>query len=402
MNLGLNIALTDQMVEGIIVLNRQGQITDFNRAAQPWVHAVSTSAERLRRQIARMPAEAASNPVPADLPTWDDAALNGHPVYLCTTGDGGFALFIATVPSSDALDVPTLGPVDADFFRLLSAEMRHEFTAFRQRLASVKADQSIDSEKLLAQSDRLSRLLVAMDQLSRLHLQDAFTLGDRVAMTSLVDAALQDLPRMKCQFHTSHATTEALHAQSPIYGDSKWLQCMLTTLLTAVGEMAPQHSKVEIRVRQNGRYCVVSSHFLQGPGAPAAQAPRAADSARARFTIDTDIGMQIARRIVEMHGGQLACTGVDVDAPGAVFQGIESFTVILPTSAPAQFGESPSCRLCMVKLQTERYATDLAFLTPHVHKDGDVSEEELQMLAHISVPATSQALPPNQPKKVTP
>lgn len=384
MTLGLNSKLQQGMLEGVILLNGQGQVMDFNPAALPWLHCAMGATQQLRHHIDMVVQGGASLPEIAECLHMTDPVLVSHKVYLCEAGTEGYALFIAE-PEIRA-SVPAMAQADTDFFRLLCAESRHQLSQVCELLHGATGSAFPGHESAaVAQFDRLSRLLVAFDQLSRLHRPDAFTLGDRLSVASLLDDVLKEMPSPACEYQIRSPEGERTQLQSPVYGDAGWLKCMFNTLLGAIGESAPSHSKVEIRVRQSGRYSVVSSHYTHRTCAPGTGGGCGLGNANGVLHLDTDIGIQIASRIAEMHGGQLAITGLDPSPADEAVRGIESFTLLLPTSAPAQSGESPACKLCIAKLQTEKYATDLASLMPSRPDGSEMSEAELQMLAHISV-----------------
>ncbi|MEI6802034.1 MAG: hypothetical protein WCK83_02650 [Burkholderiales bacterium] len=383
MSLGLDVKLIEGMAQGVILVNREGQVTNFNRAALPWVKHVMAAAQKLRLQVEKAVKGTLRLPVKLDILKVTDPALCKHDVYLCEADAKGYALFVAAeeLPAS----APRLSLADENFFQFLSAENRREMTQLHNQLVGARASNSLDIDALIVQTDRLSRLLVAFDQLARIHQPDAFTRGERLSLAPLVEEVLREMPRQKCDYFISYPTGAAAQIQSPIYGDAAWLKCMIETLLVGVGEGVPPQSGIELRIRQNGRYSVLSSHYTHASAKAQASATKTASAAASILHLDTDIGAQICRRIAEMHGGQLSISELELDSDGKALRGIESFTVILPTSAPAQAGNQLSCEMCLAARQAERYASDLAFLTPS-KPTSEVSETEHQMLSHIQLP----------------
>ena len=126
MTLGLNSKLQQGMLEGVILLNGQGQVMDFNPAALPWLHCAMGATQQLRHHIDMVVQGGASLPEIAECLHMTDPVLASHKVYLCEAGTEGYALFIAE-PEIRA-SVPAMAQADTDFFRLLCAESRHQLS----------------------------------------------------------------------------------------------------------------------------------------------------------------------------------------------------------------------------------------------------------------------------------
>jgi hypothetical protein len=92
----------------------------------------------------------------------------------------------------------------------------------------------------------------------------------------------------------------------------------------------------------------------------------------------------LARRIVELHGGQLRVNAIDGD-DSTQSNAIESFTLQLPTGSPAN-QRGKDCENCSVNQQATAYARDLAALMPSLPKETEVSDEERVFLMHVTHP----------------
>jgi adenine-specific DNA glycosylase len=91
----------------------------------------------------------------------------------------------------------------------------------------------------------------------------------------------------------------------------------------------------------------------------------------------------LARRIVELHGGQLSTEPLDA-APGRPQrQGIANFTLLLPTGAAGETQRRPECADCPTAQQAEAYARDLATLMMRPDSAADMSGEEIAFLMHV-------------------
>jgi hypothetical protein len=145
---------------------------------------------------------------------------------------------------------------------------------------------------------------------------------------------------------------------------------------------APRHSHIALNLRQNGGFLVLTAR------------PSTASDVRASVRVPQEavkdpvlrlaasIRVPLARRIVELHGGQLKVNPLDGDGADAS-NAIESFTLQLPTGSPVS-QRSKDCENCSVNQQATAYARDLAALMPSLPKEAEVSDEERAFLMHVT------------------
>ena len=383
MNLGLDMKLQEDLAEGVIHLSPDGQVTDFNRAAVPWIKYAIVARNPLRQQIEEITRGTLKPPVQIELPDTADQELLHYTIHLCTAGPKGYALFISSKRTQ--AEVTAQAANDNDFFRLLGSQTRHELTLLREKLSESRQDGAAVGPSLTEQSDRLSRLLIAFDQLSRLHQADAFQSGERLSLWRLVKQLIDESPRDRCSFFITPKVESKSEAQSVIYGDATWLETSIRTLMTAIAETAPPHSKVEMRLSLSGGYIVLSSHFATASGGETRDRPVLLAPGDLALRLDTDIGRQICHRVVEMHGGQLVVTESDRAKNGVA--GIDSFSASFALSAPSRAGSSAACSVCPMAMQMEKYAKDLAFLLTRQPVLATTSTQELQMLSKLLTPS---------------
>jgi hypothetical protein len=385
MNLGLDMNLQEELAEGVIHLSADGQVTDFNRSAVPWVKHAMAAKSQLCQHMVEISNGMLQPPLQIELPDTEDPVLHDHAVYLCTAGPAGYALFITNRRAS--AQAATLAANDNDFFRLLGAQTRHELTHLINTLSDASNETAATGGSLPGQAHRLSRLLVAFDQLSRLHQTDAFQSGERLSLWRLVKKLVDETNRGPCCFYINPQLESKVESDSVIYGDATWLETSIRTLMAAVAELAPAHSKVEMRVRLHGSYVVLSSHFSNASIKEMQNCEEADTTVSHALRFDSDIARQICHRVVEMHGGLLSVTERDCANIGV--PGIESFVATFALSAPSRAGTSTACASCPTALQMNKYAKDIAFLLSRQPVHARTSPQEIQMLTKLLSPSVS-------------
>ena len=377
MNLGLNSALLEKLAEGMITLDKNGKLVDFNRAARPWLRhwqGCASELEVLTKKIALGTVQA-----PVDIGWMLPSCTGNAEFYLCQNGSQGFAILIA-------VRLPVQGPqlVQQDSFSsLLGEDFRHELSDLRQQLDQATTQSPDSRDALRKQSLRLSRLLVAMEQLCELNQPDAFSRGDRIGLHEIVRAVVADLPSRRSDFSINEMLSGEADRQGMVFGHGAWLKVAIKALLEGIGECAPTDCQMEIRIRQNGGFVVVTCNFSRFFGRRPSLV-KSGDAPAATLRTAADLRLAISRRIVALHGGQLKIATPEPATEGVESGGIESFTLILPTGAPVQGRDPAGCAGCIFPKQAEMYAQDLALLLPSRPAGATISNEELLCLAHIT------------------
>ena len=385
MNLLVNAALLERMAEGVILLNASGQVTDFNAAGRPWLAACGEARASLEKHIKRHAAELAEGPCVVDVFGPQAGAGAAVEVHLCSNGPQSYALFIA--PPLAAAPAPTVPADKTGFLDLLGEEIRHEISQWRAQLQAGQAG-ATDAGLLARHSERLGRLFVVFDQLSRISHDDALGQGERLALPALLQEVLADMPHRRADYALISTPAGKGRALGVVYGNAGLLKCSLRGLLEALDEVAPKHSQIELQMRQSGAYIMLSTGFAtgarRGPRAPAAATPQASEPLRHAPALHTeaDIRLPIARRIVALHGGQLKTVDADSARRGGP-SGLASFTLVLPTGAMLPGGRRLECADCPTAQQAQAYARDLAALMSGPNPGADVSGEEVAFLMQV-------------------
>ena len=181
-----------------------------------------------------------------------------------------------------------------------------------------------------------------------------------------------------------------------LYGHATLLTAGLRALLESLDQGAPSHSQIELWVRQSGRHVVLNSRFASGSSVRArSPAPAAVSSEAPSLRVEADLRLPLARRIVELHGGQLSTEPLEA-APGKPQRpGIAAFTLLLPTGAAGELQPRPECIDCPTSRQAEAYARDLASLMTRPDSAADVSGEEIAFLMNMitNPPAPETGVP---------
>jgi len=388
-NLLVNAALLERMAEGVILLNASGQVTDFNAAGRPWLAACGEVRASLEKHIKRHAAELADGPCVVDVFGPQAGAGAAVEVHLCSNGPQSYALFIA--PPLAAAPAPAVPADKTGFLDLLGEEIRHEISQWRAQLQAGQAG-AADAGLLARHSERLGRLFVVFDQLSRISHDDALGQGERLALPALLQEVLADMPHRRADYALISAPAGKGRALGVVYGNAGLLKCSLRGLLEALDEGAPKHSQIELQMRQSGAYIMLSTGFATGArrGPRAHAATDAATDAQASEPLrhapalhtEADIRLPIARRIVALHGGQLKTVDADSARRGGA-SGLASFTLVLPTGAMLPGGRRLECADCPTAQQAQAYARDLAALMPGPDPGADVSGEEVAFLMQV-------------------
>jgi hypothetical protein len=382
MDLTLDMALLDGLRDGVVLLNRAGQITDFNRAARPWLKAFADAQTRLADQIDYRIRHKTTGPVaiqPFDLVDPPAEALR---IHLCSNGPHDYALFVA--PAQYELPLGTRMEATTGFFGLLGEEIRHEITHWRAELDRVAGlGPTPDIGGLSVCSQRLSRLFVAFEQLSSTSRDDLPGQSERLSLMTLTQETLSAMPRRRADYALTVAPGGSTQQHGMLYGKPELLRCALSGLLESLDDGAPPHSRIELHVRQSGRYVVLHSRFVGGVN-PRAMAPVPARGGGAGLHVTGDIRLPMARRIIELHGGQLNIEAFD-DAPAGRHQrdAIAGFMLVLPTGAVSPSLLQRECAECPATRQAEAYAHDLASLMTRPDSAADVSGEEIAFLMRV-------------------
>jgi signal transduction histidine kinase len=200
-----------------------------------------------------------------------------------------------------------------DLVANVSHELRTPISALRARLENlldgVERPDPETLQVMLAQTERLGRLVDQLLELSRLESGDVPMVRERVALPPLVARVLLEIDVMRARRDVE--LTEDLPKDLPaIYADAERVHQVLFNLLDNAVRFTPSGGRVTVRAsRRNGSVDVTVADT--GPGIAAEHLSRVferfyrIDPGRSRNEGGTGIGLAIARSVVEAHGGRI-------------------------------------------------------------------------------------------------
>jgi signal transduction histidine kinase len=164
-------------------------------------------------------------------------------------------------------------------------------------------------QMMLAQTERLTRLVEQLLELSRLEAGDVPMLRERLSLRPLVERVLSEFEVVRAR--RAVELDERVPDDLPlVYADAERVHQVLFNLLDNAVRFTPSGGRVTITASgRNGAVDVAVADT--GPGIAPEHLPRLferfyrVDSARSRDEGGTGIGLAIARSVVEAHGGRI-------------------------------------------------------------------------------------------------
>ncbi len=328
------------MVDGVLLVDREGRVVDINRAAALWFGCEAAAVRgRPVLEVARHArlSELVQRTLAGAGPVEGDLELHGpHEVQVQVHGASirnGTGRVAAVLVMTDVTRLREMEKAHRDFVANASHELKTPITAIKG-FAETLAGDDLDPAQtrkfagiVARQSDHLSTLIEDLLELTRLEHQSERGPVDRetVAVSSVIWAAVETCTGeaqekgISISVHCPEELEFALQVSL--------IQRALTNLLDNAIKYSPPHTAVAVEARQDGGALVVAVRD-QGPGiAPEHQARiferfYRVDKSRSRKLGGTGLGLSIVRHAAEMHGGS-------VTVQSEVGQG-STFTLRLP------------------------------------------------------------------------
>jgi signal transduction histidine kinase len=210
-------------------------------------------------------------------------------------------------------ELESLERVRRDLVANVSHELKTPISALRAHLENlldgVERPEPATLQVMLAQSERLGRLVDQLLELSRLESGDLPLHREEVQLLPLVSRVLSEIEvtRARRDVELAQDVPEDLPA---IFADAERVHQVLFNLLDNAVRFTPSGGRVRVTAsRHNGSVDVAVTDT--GPGIDAEHLPRLfdrfyrVDTARSREEGGTGIGLAIARSVVEAHGGRI-------------------------------------------------------------------------------------------------
>lgn len=200
-----------------------------------------------------------------------------------------------------------------DLVANVSHELRTPISALRALLENlldgVERPDPETLQVMLAQTERLGRLVDQLLELSRLESGDVPMVRERFALPPLVARVLSEIDVMRGRRDVELAQ-DLPKDLPPVYADAERVHQVLFNLLDNAVRFTPPGGRVMVRAStKNGSVDVAVADT--GPGIASEHLPRVferfyrVDPGRSRDEGGTGIGLAIARSVVEAHGGRI-------------------------------------------------------------------------------------------------
>lgn len=329
-------AILSGMVEGVLVLDRQGRVQLVNRAAQEMLAVDASAVGRRYLEVIRHPDISAqltaalrgSGVEPHELPLGRDSSrvFVARAAPVSAAGGGGAILVL-----HDISDLRRADQMRRDFVANVSHELRTPLTAIRGYVEALLDDppdpqQTRNFLEIVARhSARMDRLVTDLLRLARL---DAHQEPLDIApcdLEQVISSVMSDLsPTIAAR--QQQVTTTVAPAACSISGDPAKLHDIVRNLVENAVNYSPERASIRVEAVRRDSHVVITVSD-SGPGIPAADLGRVferfyrVDKARSRPG-GMGLGLAIVRHLVELHGGRVTAENQP--------QGGSRFTVTLP------------------------------------------------------------------------
>lgn len=309
---------TAALLDGVVILNRHGEIVWFNRMAVELLELrrkqdVGIRIENLIRQpeFARyLNGGQFAQPVVLQMSSAPETWLSCH---VLPYGDGQRLLLVRDVTRQTRLEA-----MRKDFVANASHELRSPLTVISGYLETLSSDPALDPEivaplqEMRRQSDRMTAIVNDLLELSRLEAKEGQVEGTPIDVAALCAMFRKDvLARAE---HPSEVTVEA-DSKVWLLGDDPEIHSAFSNLVDNAAKYTPAAGKVALRwwADEDGAYFSVTD---TGIGIPADQIPRLTerfyrvDPGRSRATGGSGLGLAIVKHVLQRHGATLEVRSV--------------------------------------------------------------------------------------------
>jgi two-component system phosphate regulon sensor histidine kinase PhoR len=308
-------AILSGMVEGVLVLDREGRVQSVNRAAQVMLHVDDSALGRPYLEAIRHPdisaqlttALGGGQAEPCELPLGRDGARTFVARAAAVSGSSGGAVLVL----HDITDLRRADQIRRDFVANVSHELRTPLTAIRgyvEALVDDPAEAAQFVEVIARQTARMERLVADLLRLARLDAKQE-TIEPAPCDLSQIFGAVQSDLAPAIQGRRQRVAIRVADDARTIQVDAAKLHDIIRNLVENAVNYSPEAADIRLEaVRHGGMVDIIVSD--SGPGIPASDLMRVferfyrVDKSRARPG-GTGLGLAIVRHLVELHGGHV-------------------------------------------------------------------------------------------------
>ena len=313
-------AILSGMVEGVLVVDRQGRLQLVNRAAQEMLRLESLGISRPYVETIRLPAI-------AELLAAVLAGRAPDPVQFSPPRDPSRTIMATAAPAAgmaahgvvlvlhDITELRRADQIRRDFVANVSHELRTPLTAIRGYVEALSEDDANDEDRgrfleiIGRHTQRMERLVRDLLRLARLDAGQETLDVIPCDTNNLTDTVLSDVAQA-AEERGQEVTVTVGPGAEIVRADPAKLHDALRNLVANAITYSPARSKIgiEVTAEGNGVRIAVSD---QGPGIPEEDLTRVferfyrVDKSRARDPGGTGLGLAIVKHLIELHGGRV-------------------------------------------------------------------------------------------------
>jgi len=313
-------AILAGMVEGVLIVDRQGHVQLVNRAAQEMLRVAEQATGRPYVEVIRHPDIAAligaslrREPVQSrELTLSRDASRTfvARAAAVASSGDGGAVLVL-----HDITDLRKAGQIRQDFVANVSHELRTPLTAIRGYVEALLDEPALgdDARGFLdiigRHTARMERLVKDLLRLARLDARQEPLERTRCGVRDAFDGVLADLSQ-SVEARQQRVSVEIPADAAYVDADPGKLHEILRNLVENAVNYSPPQSDIRLSAeRHDGAVHVVVAD--SGPGIPPNDLARVFERF---YRVDksrsgpggTGLGLSIVKHLVELHGGHVS------------------------------------------------------------------------------------------------
>jgi two-component system, OmpR family, phosphate regulon sensor histidine kinase PhoR len=313
-------AILSGMVEGVLLVDRQGRLQLVNRAAQAMLHVDASAVGRAYLEVIRHPDIAAQLAGALRGQTVDsrELALLRDPgrtfvaraAAVASEGGGGAVLVL-----HDITDLRRADQIRRDFVANVSHELRTPLTAIRGYVEALLDEESDEDttrrflEIIARHSTRMERLVKDLLRLARLDARQEVLEMAECNTQQMFHAIVTDLaPAIESK--RQQVSIDVAQDACTLQADPAKLHDVVRNLIENAVNYSPEEAKIQLAAARRDTSVVITVAD-SGPGIPPEDLTRVferfyrVDKSRSRPG-GTGLGLAIVKHLVELHGGKAA------------------------------------------------------------------------------------------------